>query len=128
MAQTVLRTTPIWVFGKKIDFNIYQGLDDQGNTLSDVQREMSGANPVRRQKNQIVLHFTAGNSAGRGTISWWNTLAARPKFFCPKWDDRPAHLHQEGGPLAGNCPLDAPGPNQNAPLHGKMIPHFGGAH
>jgi hypothetical protein len=109
---------PIWMFGKRFDFNIYQATNGAGNriNLDPVQFNHTGVNtPVRRQKNQIVLHFTAGNGPAQGTIEWWNTMAARPKFFCPRWDEAPHHFGQDA---AGDCPLG----------HGKLRAHFGGAH
>jgi N-acetylmuramoyl-L-alanine amidase len=93
MADTVKRTVPIWVFGTKTDFKIY----DCGTALNAFQFRQDGGSPARRQKNQICLHFTAGNGPGQGTVDWWNTEATQ--FFCPKW---PTHDFQSPNP--GVCP------------------------
>jgi len=93
MADTVKRTQPIWVFGAKTDFKIY----DCGVALNTFQFQQEGGHPVHRQKNQIVMHFTAGNGAAAGTVGWWNTEAT--DFFCPKW---PTHNFSSKTP--GECP------------------------
>lgn len=119
MPDRILRTTPIWMFGKRFDFNIYEVVDAAGNrvALNNVQRQLDQqGNPVRKQKNQIVLHFTAGNSAASGTLGWFNTMAQRPNFFCNHW----SNAHQAGGPNAGVCPI--------TPAHGQMRSNKGAAH
>src|SRR5215212_6334302 len=116
MPDQVLATHPIWMFGKRFDFNIYQVMDGGARVALDpVQMKMQAGAPVRAQKNQIVMHFTAGNGPASGTLGWWNTMAARPKFFCPKWDEENHHFGQE---TAGDCPSG----------HGHLRAHFGGAH
>jgi hypothetical protein len=94
MADTVKSTNPIWLFGAKVDFKIY----DCGVALNTFQYRQEGGSPAKRQKNQIVLHFTAGNGAGAGTVGWWNSEAT--DYFCPKW---PTHDYQVHDP--GDCPL-----------------------
>jgi hypothetical protein len=93
MSDTVKRTEPIWLFGSKRDFRIY----DCGLALNAAQYMQDGHGAARHQKNQIVLHFTAGNNPGRGTVEWWNTCATN--YFCPKW---PTHDFQS--PHPGDCP------------------------
>ncbi len=78
MSDTVKRTEPIWLFGSKRDFRIY----DCGLVLNAAQYLQDGHGGARRQKNQIVLHFTAGNNPGRGTVDWWNTVCHQ--FFLPQ--------------------------------------------
>src|SRR5205085_9598323 len=94
MADTVKTSQPIWVFGAKTDFKIYSC----GVALEALQYEHTGTTPVKRQKNQIVMHFTAGNGAGAGTVGWWNTEATH--YFCPNW---PTHYYNQATP--GTCPL-----------------------
>ncbi len=96
MPKTVKRTEHIWVFGKREDFAIY----DCGVPL-DARQYMPG---VHRQKNQIVLHFTAGNGPASGSVGWWNTIAPIDSalFYCPKYFDAP---HVFSSPTAGVCPL-----------------------
>src|SRR5580704_1133649 len=99
----VLRTEHIWLFGKRYDFNLY----DCGVALDAHEFDNN-----RQQKNQIVLHFTAGNSTARATVSYWNSRVPLPNFICKHWDDPPATRHQFGQANAGNCPT---------PGHGKLI-------
>jgi len=81
MADTLRRTEQIWMFGKKYDFNVYQS----SAVLDTYQyRVDSAGHPERQQKNQIVLHFTAGNGPGQGSIEWWNELATRENWLCPQ--------------------------------------------
>ena len=101
MADSVKRTEPIWLFGAKRDFQIY----DCGLALNAAQYMQGERGPERRQKNQIVLHFTAGNNPARGTVEWWNTGATN--FFCPIW---PTHDYHSPNP--GDCPEG----------HGKLKP------
>jgi len=90
----ILRTEQIWLFGKRTDFNLY----DCGAALD--AREYDNHH---QQKNQIVLHFTAGNSSARNTVNYWNSRAPLPNFICKRWDDPPATRHQYGAAAAGNC-------------------------
>src|SRR5260370_40431129 len=85
MADTVKNTYPIWLFGGKQDFKTYYC----GLPLNTFQYLQDDKGPARRQKNQIVLHFTAGNNPGAGTVEWWNTCATN--YFCPTW---PSHDYQ----------------------------------
>jgi hypothetical protein len=94
MAESVKNTHPIWLFGGKQDFKVY----DCGTPLNTFQYLQDDRGPARRQKNQIVLHFTAGNNPATGTLEWWNTCATQ--YFCPKW---PSHDYQQATP--GECPL-----------------------
>src|SRR5690349_10291035 len=118
MPDVVRRTEPIWVFGRRIDFNVY----DCQVALDTRQYEHSGTNPVRRQKNQIVLHFTAGNGPASGTVDWWTTIAPRPGsgWICPHFN---ATTHPFHRPLRFVCPHNA-GPHNwtadsgNCPIHG----------
>ncbi len=81
MADTIRRTEQIWMFGKRFDFNVYQS----STALDPFQYRVDTAgSPERQQKNQIVLHFTAGNGPGQGSIEWWNELATREDWLCPQ--------------------------------------------
>src|SRR5579864_1040951 len=104
MADTVKRTEHIWVFGAKQDFKIY----DCNVALNAIEYH---ATP--RQKNQIVLHYTAGNGPASGTVEWWNILATH--YFCPNWP-----THDYYSPTAGTCPAG----------HGTLDPppKYGSAH
>lgn len=99
MPDNVLRTEQIWMFGKRYDFDVYatdlalDGFQYQGGLT---------AAPTRRQKNQIVLHYTAGAGRARATVDWWNTLANLPHFICPRWFNNPPHHY--GAAAAGACP------------------------
>jgi hypothetical protein len=66
------------MFGKRYDFHL-----SASNTALD-PRQYRHANgvPVTKQKNQIVLHYTAGNGSATGTIGAWNGNAAMhpPRF------------------------------------------------
>ena len=93
MPDSVKRTEPIWLFGAKLDFRIY----DCGLALNTAQYMQGDRGPARRQKNQIVLHFTAGNNPARSTVEWWNTGATN--FFCPTWP-----THDYNSPNPGDCP------------------------
>jgi hypothetical protein len=80
MADTLTRTEQIWMFGKKYDFNVYQS----SVALDTFQYRINSGTPERQQKNQIVLHFTAGNGPGQGSIEWWNEIATRENWLCPQ--------------------------------------------
>ena len=99
----VLRTEHIWLFGKRYDFNLY----NCGVALDPHEYDSH-----HQQKNQIVLHFTAGNSAARATVNYWNSRVPLPNFICQHYDDPPATRHLYGSNAAGNCPT---------PGHGKLI-------
>lgn len=73
MPDTVRRTEQIWAFGRRHDFRIY----DCGVALDPSQYQHAAGVPVRRQKNQIVLHYTAGNGPAGGAVNWWNTIASQ---------------------------------------------------
>ncbi|MBC7925519.1 MAG: N-acetylmuramoyl-L-alanine amidase, partial [Bryobacteraceae bacterium] len=98
MPDTVLRTEQIWHAGRSEAFAIY----DCGVALDPRQYQQNGNVPARRQKNQIVLHYTAGNGPGAGTVRWWNTIAPLDSatFYCP------LHLsdHEYSSPNEGVCP------------------------
>jgi hypothetical protein len=119
MPDQVQRVEPIWMFGKRYDFNVYGVFDNHGIhvDLDPVQYKRDGGGaPWQRQKNQIVLHFTAGNGPASGTIDWWNMLAQRANYYCPQWDTG-AHHHFRS-PNAGLCPAG----------HGRLKPCWASAH
>ena len=70
MPDTLKTSLDIWVFGTKKVFKLY----DCGLALDAFQYSHAGGAPEQQQKNQIVLHCTAGFGPGRGSVDWWNTL------------------------------------------------------
>src|SRR5688500_8610945 len=102
MADTVRRTEHIWMFGKRYDFNVHQS----STALDPYQYRVNSGTPERQQKNQIVLHFTAGNGPGQGSIEWWNELATRENWLCPQRYSG-AH-HHWGYAHRLRCPQNAP--------------------
>src|SRR5436190_2125670 len=56
MPDTLKTSHDIWVFGMKKVFKLY----DCGLPLDPFQYRQAGAAPEQQQKNQIVLHCTAG--------------------------------------------------------------------
>jgi N-acetylmuramoyl-L-alanine amidase-like protein len=99
----ILRTEQIWLFGKRYDFNLY----DCGVVLDPHEYDNT-----HQQKNQIVLHFTAGNSSAHNTVNYWNSRVPLPNFICKHYDDPPATRHLYGSNVAGNC---------TTPGHGKLV-------
>ena len=115
MADSVKTTEQIWVFGRKQAFKIY----DCGEALDTRQYQQEGGHPARRQKNQIVLHFTLGNGSARSTVRWWNMIAPLDShlYYCQRY----FLGHAYSSPTPGNCPT---------PGHGelKKIPNRASAH
>ncbi len=124
MANRILRTEQVWAFGKRYDFNLYEVIDGAGNRVNLHQDQYSGnaANPTRRQKNQIVLHYTAGNNPAQGAINWWNTLATLPNWICRQYFTLP---HQWGYAHRYRCPVAGCGQewssNRNCPIHNVRV-------
>ena len=81
-SATVANRHRIWIFGQSYDFHIVttDRLQPSGYPLGAADyRTTGGAGstvPEQRQKRQVVLHCTAGNSSGEGTIGWWNNPAS----------------------------------------------------
>ena len=121
MADSLRRTEPIWMFGKRYDFNVYQS----SVALNAYQYRVNAAGtPERQQKNQIVLHFTAGNGPGQGSIEWWNELASRPAWICPHYDKNPPHKWGYG--FRYKCPHNGPAHTWEAdsgvcPVHNTKV-------
>jgi hypothetical protein len=102
MPKTVKRTEHLWLFGKREDFVLY----DSGVALDTRQYQHTGTTPATHQKNQIVLHFTAGNGPASGSISWWNMIApldSATPWLCPKYFDSHAP-HTYAVAAEGDCP------------------------
>ncbi len=125
MPIQVLRAVPIWMYGKQFTFNIYHvpppppqpPAPARPYFMKSTQYKLDNAgNPLTRQKNQIVLHFTAGNSRGEPTIRYWNDKGDRPNYYCPKWEVAPFHHFGTANP--GNCPQG----------HGQLVGHWASAH
>jgi len=81
MTKQIDRNETIWMFGNEHAFPIY------GSTtaLNLGQYRNASGTPERHQKNQIVLHYTAGAGTGEGIINWWNTLATLPNYICSNY-------------------------------------------
>lgn len=98
MPDTLNRNETLWLYGKREEFAIY----NCDVVLDSRQYLSSGGTPVRHQKNQIVLHFTAGNGPGRGSVEWWNMIAPLDAslFYCKKFLEG----HAYSSPVPGVCP------------------------
>jgi hypothetical protein len=98
MPDTLNRHETLWLYGKREDFALY----NCDVALDNRQYLTSGGTPVRHQKNQIVLHFTAGNGPARGSVEWWNMIAPLDAtlFYCKKFLEG----HAYSSPTAGVCP------------------------
>jgi len=106
MADRVRRTEHIWMFGKRYDFNVYES----SVVLHENQYRGTAANPDRKQKNQIVLHYTAGNNPGQASINYWSQHAPVPhRWVCPRYFRRPPGNHNWGTPNQWRCPHNGPG-------------------
>lgn len=119
MPVQVQRRESIWMFGKEYPFDVYGVIDNAGNLVPLIAaqyREDNLGNPLERQKNQIVLHFTAANSRADQTVNYWNDKGLRPNYYCPRWEDGPHHHF--GSPNPGVCPSG----------HGALIGHWASAH
>lgn len=95
MAKSVIRTERIWAFGSRIDFPIYE--------ITGVALHAEQFNSTARQKNQIVLHYTAGNGRVENALSYWNSLR-NPRWICPNFNKNPPNKHEYESNAAGNCP------------------------
>lgn len=90
MPDSIKRTEHIWMFGKRYDFNVYES----SIALNVLQYHSIATNPDRKQKNQIVLHYTAGNNPAQNTIDAWNGLVKTiPKPPKPRPKESHASAH-----------------------------------
>ena len=101
MADSVSRTVDIWMFGKQKQFRLY----DCGVELDATQYSLTGTTPVRKQKNQIVMHYTAGNNAASGAVRYWSTYGPIPfQWICPNYTSTGASKHEWGVNQKYKCP------------------------
>lgn len=109
MAKSVLRTEHVWVFGKRYDFPIYQ--------IVGVALHAEQYSTTAHQKNQIVLHYTAGNGRTENTLAYWNSLRD-PRWVCPNFNSTGAAKHEYEQTTPGNCP-NGHGVLRDARKHGS---------
>lgn len=95
MAKRVLRTEHVWAFGKQYDFPLYEAV---GMALHAEQYSTTA-----HQKNQIVLHYTAGNGRSESALQYWNTLRD-PLWLCPNFNKTGADKHEYSQTTPGSCP------------------------
>lgn len=116
MPDSIRRTEHIWMFGKRVDFSIYESSE----ALHETQYRRSGTNPVRKQKNQIVLHYTAANNPAENTIRYWSQHGpVTHSWVCPRYF-RTTGGHNWGTAYQWRCPEAGCGwtGNGRCPTHG----------
>ena len=80
MPDSLLRDETIWMYGVPFIWHVYRSSVDLDPR--QLHREGHPPVPTRNQKNQICLHWTAGNGAGSTALNTWNTnAAAAPQKF-----------------------------------------------